>query len=178
MRRDDVAEDENAVCSEEPAEQDEQIVELLPGEILRDRMQHHDVERSGRHGRDLLRRTHLDLRVSAEAALQRGAHHGRGLAQDQRPRTGGDEVGMERLAAAVVEHRRAGRHVGANVLRNPTVMHVAMTRIDVDRMLGIPEGDPVAHRLVPHLARHGPADYKAFLVPVWNLVPGGPELPD
>jgi len=32
--------------------------------------------------------------------------------------------------------------------------------------------------LVPRLARPGPADYKAFLVPVWNLVPGGPKLPD
>jgi hypothetical protein len=32
---------------EQPSEQDEQIVELLRGEVLRDRMQHHDVDRPG-----------------------------------------------------------------------------------------------------------------------------------
>ena len=91
----------------------------------------------------------VDRRIAGEAGGKRGAHLRRRVAQDQRARTGGDEVGGERLAAAIVEHRRAGRQMRAHVLRDRAVVHVAMARIDVDRMLGIPEGDPVAHRLVP-----------------------------
>ena len=106
VRRDDVAEDEDTVCAQQPVEQGEQIVELLRGEVLRDRMQHHDIERSGRQGRDLLRRAHLDRRIPAEAACQRGAHHGRGLAQDQRP---GGRARRGRRAAPRRSHNRARR---------------------------------------------------------------------
>ena len=157
MRRDDVAQDEDAVCAQKPAEQDEQLVELLRAEVLRDRVQHHDVDRPGGERRDLLRRAHLDLRIIAEAAAQGGAHHGSGLAQDQPAGSLGDDVRVQCLAAAVVEHGGAGRQVCADVLRNPAVMHVAMASIDVDRMFGIPEGDPVAHSLGPRLAPSGRA---------------------
>ena len=81
-----------------------------------------------------------------EAARKRRAHLGGGLAQDQRRRRGGDEIGVQRLAAAVVEHGRARRQVCADVLRDGAVVDVAMAGIDVDRVLGIPEGDPVTHR--------------------------------
>ena len=74
-----------------------------------------------------------------------------GAASHRISRPGGrrDEVGVQRLAAAIIEHGGASRKVRADVLRNLAVMHVAMARIDVDRMFGIPEGDPVAHRFVP-----------------------------
>jgi hypothetical protein len=81
-----------------------------------------------------------------EAARERRAHLGRGLAQDQRSRRGGDEIGVQRLPAAVVEHGRARRQVRADVLRDGAIVDVAMAGIDVDRVLGIPEGDPVTHR--------------------------------
>ena len=142
---------------QQPTEQDEQLVELLRAEVLRDRVQHHDVDRPGRQRRDLLRRAHLDLRIIAEAAAQGGAHHGSGLAQDQPAGSLGDDIRVQCLAAAVVEHGGAGRQVCADVLRNPAVMHVAMASIDVDRMFGIPEGDPVAHSLGPRLAPSGRA---------------------
>src|SRR5215475_149057 len=41
MGRDDVAEDDDAVLADEPAKQNEQRIECLGREILRDRMQHH-----------------------------------------------------------------------------------------------------------------------------------------
>src|SRR5258708_21417565 len=39
----------------------------------------------------------------------------------------------------------------ADVLRDRAVVHVAMAGVDIDRVLGIPEGDPVAHRACPPL---------------------------
>src|SRR2546421_392924 len=62
---------------------------------------------------------------------------------------------MQRFAAAVVEHGRGGRQVRADVLRDRAVVHVAMAGIDVDRMLGIPEGDPIAHHFVPRSPEAG-----------------------
>ena len=62
---------------------------------------------------------------------------------------------MQRFAAAVVEHGRAGGQVRADVLRDRAVVHVAMAGIDVDRMLGIPEGDPIAHHFVPRSPEAG-----------------------
>src|SRR5437016_11845522 len=56
---------------------------------------------------------------------------------------------MERLPAAIIEHGRALGHVGANILCDRAIVHVAMVLIDVERMFGIPEGDPVAHELSP-----------------------------
>ena len=90
--------------SQQPPEQREQTVELVGREILRDRMQHHDVERSCRQRGDFVRRAHLDPGIAGEAFGERAAHHRRGLAQDQPPRGRRDDVGVERLAAAVVEH--------------------------------------------------------------------------
>src|SRR5262245_8721973 len=87
--------------------------------------------------------------MAGEAFAELGPHRRRGLTQDQHPHTSGNDVGVERVPATVVEHRAAGRHEGANVLRDRAVMYVAMASVDIDRMLGIPEGDPIAHRLVP-----------------------------
>src|SRR5262249_60482690 len=62
---------------------------------------------------------------------------------------------MQCFPATVVEHARAGRQVRTDVLRDRVVVHVAVAGIDVDRMLGIPEGDPIAHYFVPRSPEAG-----------------------
>jgi hypothetical protein len=84
-------------------------------------------------------------RVTAEAAREPGAERGRGLTQGELRCRCRDQTGVQRLAAPIVEDARARAHVDENVLRRAAIMYVAMARIDVDRMLGIPEGDPVTH---------------------------------
>jgi len=53
-------------------------------------------------------------------------------------------IGMQRLAAAVIEHARLRRGQQPNDIGgNRAVMHVEMARIDVDRVIAVPEADPV-----------------------------------
>src|SRR5262249_11492188 len=61
-----------------------------------------------------------------------------------------------------------------DVLRDRAVVHVAMAGIDVDRMLRIPEGDPIAHYCPP--ARPRRADYRATVAARQSVV-SGPSVP-
>jgi hypothetical protein len=69
----------------------------------------------------------------------------RGLAQDQPPDPFGDELRRQRLAAAVVEKHAAAalRRIAADVLGDAPEMRGGMARIHIDRMLAVPELDPV-----------------------------------
>src|SRR5260370_11167620 len=81
-----------------------------------------------------------------ESCGQAGAYVRRRVDQDQLPGRGGDAIGMQRLATAVIEDDGRRRwNVRGNVLGDRAVMHVAMPGADVERVLGIPEGDPIAH---------------------------------
>src|SRR5262249_57045597 len=67
-----------------------------------------------------------------------------------------------------------GGRLRADVLRDRAVVHVAMAGIDVDRMLRIPEGDPIAHYCPP--ARPRRADYRATVAARQSVV-SGPSVP-
>src|SRR6185437_9207324 len=67
----------------------------------------------------------------------------------------GDLVGVQCLSAAVIEHMRGWRRDECDdVIRDRAVMHVEVTRVDVDGMVGIPETDPVLHRALRYSRRH------------------------
>ncbi len=86
---------------------------------------------------------------------------GSGLAQDQPAGSLGDDIRVQCLAAAVVEHGGAGRQVCADVLRDPAVMHVAMASIDVDRMFRIQKAIQSPIRVVPASPHPAGRDYTA-----------------
>src|ERR1700689_1256952 len=63
---------------------------------------------------------------------------------------------MQRFAATVIEYTRLRRrHQRRDLLRDEGIVHVAMARIDVDRMRAVPEREP-ARAHARHSASSGP----------------------
>ena len=93
--------------------------------------------------------------LPAKRAARPCAHAGRAFAQQQFVGSGGDNVGVQCLAAAIVEYARLRRrHQRGDCFRDDAVMNVLVTRIDVDRMRTIPECKPVHVR---HNDNNGPS---------------------
>src|SRR5690606_1885709 len=93
----------------------------------------------------LVRRRDGDIAVAGKAASETLAHVRRRLAEHEPARLRGDDAGMDRLAAAVVEYAQSlTRQQRDDALGDVAVMHVEMPCIDVDRMGTVPEADPVA----------------------------------
>ena len=89
---------------------------------------------------------HGDLGIGAKTRGQPGAHGGTGFRQHQSPRRLCDPVGMQRLAAAIVEYRGGwARHMPHDGLGEPRIMHVMVARIHVNRMGGVVIRNPVFH---------------------------------
>jgi hypothetical protein len=110
-------------------------------------MQDDHVERLGQHARSLVRRDHDDFRVRLEPLDQAAAHRGPGLGQRQPSGHIGYAVGMQRLAAAIVQHGGgAARDIARDGVGKPRIVHVAMTGIHIDRMITVVIRDPVFHR--------------------------------
>ncbi len=97
--------------------------------------------------RQPFRATDFDLGICAEARREPCAHARRRFDQDQAARLGRHDVRMQSLAAAVIEHDGARCHVAGEVLGDAEKMDVAVARIDVDRVRGVVEIDPVIHGL-------------------------------
>ena len=70
LGRDDVAHHQEPVGFQQPVKQREQRRRFLRLEILRDRMQHDEIERVVRQALDLFRRDHADLRLPAKRAAR------------------------------------------------------------------------------------------------------------
>ena len=120
--------------------------QFVPLQVLHERIGDDEIEASRRQPRDLLGPDDADLRLLREAGGDAGAHGRRRLAQEQAAAFCRHEIGMQRLAAAVVEHARLRRgQQPDDVGGDGAVMHVEMARIGVDRMIAVPEADPVLH---------------------------------
>src|SRR6516165_3965191 len=112
-------------------------------------MHHHHVQCARLKSGDLLWRAYFDCVMAFEAQRERSAHLRGCFTQHETPRRRCYQARVQRLAAAVVEDLRAGRDMLGDVACDGAIVDVAMPGIDVDRMLGIPEGDPFAHHSIP-----------------------------
>src|ERR1700730_2951152 len=112
-------------------------------------MHHHHVKRGRLKSGDLLWRPYFNCVMAVKPRCKRTAHLQGFFTQHETPRRGRYQVGVQGFATAVVEDLRVLwdmlRHVGCD----SAVVDVAMPGIDVDRMLGIPKGDPFAHHSIP-----------------------------
>ena len=117
-------------------------------EVLRDRVHDNQIERVLRQPRDLVRGNDADLRMAGKALFQSGAQARRRFAQQEFAGGLGDEIGVQRLARAVIEHARfAGGHQRGDRLRDQPVVHVLMAGIAVKEMPAVPEREPIGdHR--------------------------------
>ena len=77
-------------------------------------------------------------------AVHNGAHARRCLAKRQAFCGRRDHIRVQGFTAAVVEDVPTRWQMRADIPRHGAVMHIAVAGIDVDRMRGIPEGDPLA----------------------------------
>src|SRR4051812_5958885 len=128
--------------------QREQHIQFFRREVLSHRMHHDQVESRTWEKRYLIRRKHLDASLCRVPFAKPGAHFWRGFAQDQPARRRRDQLGTKGLAAAVVQDLAIHRHVWTKILRDPAIMEMAVPRIDIDSVVGIPECDPGAHTLL------------------------------
>src|SRR5262245_66578655 len=84
--------------------------------------------------------------IAAVACHEPAAHSGRWFCQDQPCGLGRDHVGMQRLAATVVQNDCVRPRYEFRDLAGETAeMHVAVACVDVDRMIGIIPLNPLAH---------------------------------
>ena len=113
-------------------------------EVLRDRVHDNQIERVLRQPRDLVRGNDADLRMAGKALFQSGAQARRRFAQQQFAGGLGDEIGVQRLARAVIEHARlAGGDQRGDRLRDQPIVHVLMAGIGVKEMPAVPEREPI-----------------------------------
>ena len=109
-----------------------------------------------RHARDVLGRDGADFRIAGEARGDAGTDPRRAFAQQQLARGRGDAIGVQRFAATVIEHARLRRgNQRRDLLRDEGIVHVAVARIDVDRMRAVPKLEPAGSH-VRHSASSGP----------------------
>ena len=140
-----VADHEASVANQQPAKQLQQFVELRGREILQNRMQNHDFEGAVRQRRDLLRSQHRDVSLMLDAAHDGVAQIGRGFAQRQGFRLTHHPLGIGGFAAAVIEHAVAAFDMPQHAVAGDERVHLAVAGVDIDRMVGIEEGNPVGH---------------------------------
>ena len=126
---------------------------------------------------DVLRRDGADFRIAGETRGDAGADPRRAFAQQELARGRGDAIGVQRFAATVIEHARLRRrNQRRDLLRDEGIVHVAVARIDVDRMRTVPEREPAgAH--ARHSASSGPCGPNAGSVNGQrHLADGGDRL--
>ena len=156
----------------------EHAIELGGRQILGHRVRDDEVEAAIRQLFHLLGRQRADARIGGEARRDGGAHAWRLVAQQHLRGDRGHPVGMDRLAAAIVEHARArARHEGRDLVGDLAVVHVLVAGIDVDRMGAVPEGPPVGHRShsLPLGTKAG-ASYRARSTSASTAFPGSESL--
>src|SRR5690242_20420573 len=110
----------------------EQSSRLIRREILRDRMQHDEIERVPRQPLDFVRLDHTELWIIGKSRGDTGAYARRTLTEQNLARGRRDNIGMERFARTVIEHMRGrGGYVARDVLRDLAIIDIFVARIDV-----------------------------------------------
>ncbi len=100
--------------------------------------------------RDLMRRQHADIGVRGEPLLQCGAQPRRRFAEDKFAGGFRHQVGMQGLAASIIEHARVRRrHQRGDLFGDQPVMNVLVPGIDVNEMPAVKERKPIGDRS-PH----------------------------
>jgi hypothetical protein len=97
---------------------------------------HNEIDGLLRHVRQPGERTDLDLEIVGEALCETLANAWCRFGEDQAGRLIGHQTRMQGFAAAEVEHNCIGTGQESQDLgRDAAKMHVAMARINVDRMI-------------------------------------------
>src|SRR5262245_9151132 len=97
-------------------------------------MHDREVDRGVGQGGHLVEAAYGDLGISGKARGDTAAYSRRRLRQDQPAGGVRDNAGVKRFAAAIIEHGRGTPgHVAREVARDLAEVHIAMTRVRVDR---------------------------------------------
>ena len=117
---------------------------------MRHRVHHREIDRILRQVYDVVGRADRDLLVAGISCRKPCPDTGCWLSEDQLAGPDGDNLGMQRLTAAIVEHGSDGReHLLRNVLGDVPEVDILVPGVGIDGVIGIVPIDPLAHEIPP-----------------------------